>query len=529
MQKHLTDGAKNAQYTSAETQNEIISLCRSLILEKIGDEVKENGLFSVICDECTDSANKEQLSLSIRYVANERICESFVGFFELNEGVTGEAIADTIEQAIVECNLDTSLLRGQAYDGASNMSGKYKGCATILKEKYPLAIYSHCCSHVLNLAVVNSCGSIQVQNLFAVAGKVYRFFDNHPKRQYLLNRFCEGSSTKVKSLCKTRWLQRIDALHVFMDMFDSIIKALDNVVTNASSWSRDAVVDAMSLNKAMLDFEFIIALYVVERYLSYTENLTRSLQARALDILQAVDHIATLKQVLTDARSGIDEQFHLIFINATRCASKHSVAITMPRRCGRQTTRENHPGDTAEEYYRRSLAIPFLDHLKSDIESRFASHSLLAIKCLSIIPSCFEAAGTASDDEVLEFFSSDIEFKSTAKAELELWRSTFKDKELEVPDTPQSALKHTSSILFPNIRKMLIHMMVLPVTSCEAERSFSTLRRLKTYLRTTMSQERLNGLALLNVYNSTTYIPSTMKIRTEFLKKHRRLMESKSL
>ena len=72
-------------------------------------------------------------------------------------------------------------------------------------------------------------------------------------------------------------------------------------------------------------------------------------------------------------------------------------------------------------------------------------------------------------------------------------------------------------------------MMVLPVTSCEAERSFSTLRRLKTYLRTTMSQERLNGLALLNVYNSTTYIPATVQIRTKYLKKHRRLMESKSL
>ena len=72
-------------------------------------------------------------------------------------------------------------------------------------------------------------------------------------------------------------------------------------------------------------------------------------------------------------------------------------------------------------------------------------------------------------------------------------------------------------------------MMVLPVTSYEAERSFSTLRRLKTYLHTTMSQERLNGLALLNVYKSTTYIPSTMKIRIEFLKKHRCLMESKSL
>ena len=64
----MTDGAKNVQYTSVDTQNEI-SISGSLILEKIGEE---NGLFTVICDECTDSANKEQLSLSIRYVANER-------------------------------------------------------------------------------------------------------------------------------------------------------------------------------------------------------------------------------------------------------------------------------------------------------------------------------------------------------------------------------------------------------------------------------------------------------------------------
>jgi len=61
---------------------------------------------------------------------------------------------------------------------------------------------------------------------------------------------------------------------------------------------------------------------------------------RALDILQAVDHIATLKQVLTDAHSGIDEQFHLIFTNASRCASKHNVDITIPRRFSCQTARK---------------------------------------------------------------------------------------------------------------------------------------------------------------------------------------------
>jgi len=55
-----------------------------------------------------------------------------------------------------------------------------------------------------------------VQNLFSVMKKIYKFFDNHPKRQYALNQY---SSMKVKSLCKTRWIQRIDALHVYMDNY----------------------------------------------------------------------------------------------------------------------------------------------------------------------------------------------------------------------------------------------------------------------------------------------------------------------
>lgn len=217
-----------------------------------------------------------------------------------------------IEQAILDCNLDPSLLWGQAYDAASNMSGQYKGCAGIIQGKYPKALYSHCCSHVLNLAVVNSCDSIQVRNLFAVMTKVYQFFDNHPKRQYTLDKFYEDSKSRLKSLCKTRWLQRIDALYTFMDIFDSVVKSFDHILPNRSEWSRDALIDAVSLSKAILDFEFIIALHTVEQYLSYTEGLTRSLRGRAVDILEAVNHIGVLKQVLTDARSDIDRQFHSI-------------------------------------------------------------------------------------------------------------------------------------------------------------------------------------------------------------------------
>ena len=44
-----------------------------------------------------------------------------------------------------------------------------------------------------------------------------------------------------------------------------------------------------------------------------------------------------------------------------------------PRRCTRQTGRDNHPSENAEEYYRRTLAIPFLDHLLT--EEIYMSHS----------------------------------------------------------------------------------------------------------------------------------------------------------
>ena len=45
-----------------------------------------------------------------------------------------------------------------------------------------------------------------------------------------------------------------------------------------------------------------------------------------------------------------------------------------------------------------------------------------------------------------------------------------------------------------------IHILaVIPATSCSAERSFSSLRRLKTYLRNTCGQERLSSLALLHI------------------------------
>lgn len=57
-------------------------------------------------------------------------------------------------------------------------------------------------------------------------------------------------------------------------------------------------------------------------------------------------------------------------------------------------------------------------------------------------------------------------------------------------------------ILFSQVETLIRLLLVVPATSCEAERSFSGLRRLKTWLRSTMTQERLNSVAVCNVHRS---------------------------
>ena len=55
--------------------------------------------------------------------------------------------------------------------------------------------------------------------------------------------------------------------------------------------------------------------------------------------------------------------------------------------------------------------------------------------------------------------------------------------------------------LFPQVTTLLKLLLVCPVSSSECERSFSTLRRLKTWLRSTMTQRRLNAVAVCNSHH----------------------------
>ena len=76
----------------------------------------------------------------------------------------------------------------------------------------------------------------------------------------------------------------------------------------------------------------------------------------------------------------------------------------------------------------------------------------------------------------------------------------MKDHVGELPSKPKESLVHCDYNYFPNIHTLLRIICTLPVTSCFCERSISGLKRLKTYLRSTMGQERLNGLAMMHFH-----------------------------
>lgn len=72
----------------------------------------------------------------------------------------GKAIAESILAELAKYGMQMSQCRGQAYDGASSMAGALNGCAAIIRNEYPLAVYQHCRSHALNLAIMKTATSV---------------------------------------------------------------------------------------------------------------------------------------------------------------------------------------------------------------------------------------------------------------------------------------------------------------------------------------------------------------------------------
>lgn len=136
-----------------------------------------------------------------------------------------------------------------------------------------------------------------------------------------------------------------------------------------------------------------------------------------------------------------------------------------------------------------------------------------------------ESAITKVEEEhmkkLVAFYGKDLPCSDMAAiGELHLWHETVKELKLSSRKAMNYYIACNEKI-FPSISTLLKILVTLPVSTSTSERSFSSLRRLKTYLRNTTGQQRLNGLAMLNIHREISI--SADEVLDELAKSPRRL------
>ena len=124
-------------------------------------------------------------------------------------------------------------------------------------------------------------------------------------------------------------------------------------------------------------------------------------------------------------------------------------------------------------------------------------------------------------DFVTTFYGSDFH-REILKTQLTVLSSNFKDRNAMLSDVIKffKALSPAQRDLLSEVCTLLRLMLVMPATNAVSERSFSALRRVKSYLRSTMTQSRLNDFLVLHVHRELTDKLNLIDTANEFIFGH---------
>lgn len=333
------------------------------------------------------------------------------------------------------------------------------------------------------------------------------------------------SDTKKKRLqkfCETRWVERFDSIITFKDFFEPIYNALENIYSSGNDESSSK---AFMFQQTLKNGGFIVALVIIYEVFSLAEPLSVSLQTKNADLASAVNMADGLNCLLKEMRENAEVKFHELFCDALNLAEEVGEEIKIPRVANRQNYRENYSISNPENYYRVTVYIPFIEHFINQLELRLLKHKNILLKIQNILP---KTAVHLNDQEIYESIDvitmqwpdivhiNDIIIKKEAL----LWKQRWVGLD-ERPQTFIDALNLCDKTVFPNIHNILKICATVPVTIATPERSFSTLKRIKTYLRNMTGEKRLNGLAHLSIHRE---IPINIdEVINKFAEKNRKL------
>lgn len=231
---------KRDNYLSADIQNEILQIMAHILLRRLIEEMKVSPRFSIIADGTTDCSGKEQFSLCIRFVHPDlfTINEVFVGLYN-PEDSRGSTLAAAIKDMLLRLTLPLSMLCGECFDGARNMSGKNKGVKKILHDEQPKSIHVHCSNHSLDLALQE----VAKENdkicdiLCIVKDSSNAILESSKRRKVYENVVVHATEDELEeklhnliAMCPTRWCVRVRALVRYKKEYPRVRETLQKII-----------------------------------------------------------------------------------------------------------------------------------------------------------------------------------------------------------------------------------------------------------------------------------------------------------
>jgi len=425
------------------------------------------------------------------------------------------------------------------------MQGQYSGVRAYIQEKNPRAIYVWCFSHILNLVVVDTCdtsktmrnffGDLQSLIAFLRARKRTAIFLNNQKICYPEERVC-----RMKNFSSTRWTSHGRALTVILDKYKAVMNTLEEL---SNSTERETSSMASNLMSTISSFKFVIHLLLMRNIFEHTTPLSMYLQSLSLDFITALTMIDNCANKLSELRN----ELHLdaLLAEAKRFSLENELEeIWFPekrvqrrkRMAGENTNDEivSNPKDD----FKIHVYYTVLDQISTSITTRFeGSREILSdLTLLSVDRLIATSKGCPIPKD--SFVYLDKWIPNLQIDQLKLEYSTFADNFLkfksnivieklhdkviiseseadtsadsdqgnnEVTETKMTVLNvlkllNTFNLIsaFPNMYMAYKFLCTIPATSVSSERTFSKLKLIKTRIRSTMVQKRLDSLMLLS-------------------------------
>ena len=195
----------------------------------------------------------------------------------------------------------------------------------------------------------------------------------------------------------------------------------------------------------------------------------------------------------------------------------------LPRlpRPSRQVDRGDEPAcfKSPKDYFCKSY-FEVIDNIVGEMSRRFDQQNFetyIKAEQLLLEAACSGQVNENMLDDVCTHFGDDLD-KIRLRNQLTVLHDAMGSTKLAMKDIIASLLSfNTTANLFSEVRKLLKFLLVIPASTATVERSFSSLRRLKTFLRNSMTQQRLNHVALLHIHKDLTEQLDLQAVAHEFI------------